>query len=62
MLDANKYAQYFPDESHQFATPGAARVPAQGVTASLLAALAQLEKEFKEILRAQQAEPIDPPE
>lgn len=68
MLDASKYAQYFPDESQQsdpVATPAAmARAAARTVapSPSLLAALSQLEREFTEILRAQQPEPTDPSE
>jgi hypothetical protein len=60
MLDASKYAQHFPDESHLAETPGTK--PAYDCTlvapsASLLAALVRLEREFKEILRTQQVEP-----
>jgi len=60
MLDASKYAQHFPDESHLAEIPGAkpvsdCRLPA--ASASLLAALVRLEREFAEILRTQQAEP-----
>ena len=60
MLDATKYAQFFPDESHLAETPDAK--PASGCRlvappASLLATLIRLEREFKEILRTQQAEP-----
>jgi hypothetical protein len=61
MLDASKYAQHFPDESQQAETPPADALPApQVVRPSLLAALYDLEREFREILlRAQQAEPTD---
>jgi hypothetical protein len=57
MLDASKYAQHFPDESQQSETSAA--TSASGLVApspALLAALHQLEKEFKEILLAQQPE------
>lgn len=65
MLDASKYAEYFPTESEPGATADAntASAPHTVVPSpSLLAALSQLEKEFREILRAQQAEPTDPSE
>jgi len=64
MLDASKYTQYFPDESRQSesaATP-AASPRTVAPSPSLLSALSQLEREFREILRAQQAEPNDPSE
>ena len=57
MLDSSKYAQHFPDESQENETPGTK--PASALVApspALLAALHQLEKEFKEILRTQQPE------
>jgi hypothetical protein len=55
MLDARNYAQHFPDE--QSATPEARPTSVQVTpTPALLAALYQLEKEFKEILRTQQPE------
>jgi len=60
MLDASKYAQYFPDESHLAETPGTKPVSdckLVAAPASLLAALVRLEREFQEILRAQQTEP-----
>jgi hypothetical protein len=65
MLDASKYTQHFPDESHLAEMPDAK--PASGCllvapSASLLAALVRLEREFKEILRTQQAEPTSRPE
>lgn len=50
MLDASKYAEHFPDESQRLETPDSAS--ASGLVApspALLAALRQLEKEFKEI-------------
>ncbi len=60
MLDASKYAQHFPDESHLAETPGTKPVSdckLVAPSASLLAALVRLEREFQEILRAQQTEP-----
>lgn len=65
MLDASKYAQHFPDESHLAAIPGTEPVsPCQLIAppASLLAALVRLEREFAEILRAQQTEPTSRPD
>ena len=60
MLDAGKYAQYFPDESQELVRPGEGRVSAQlAPSPALLAALSQLEREFKEILRSQQQEHAD---
>lgn len=59
MLDASKYAQHFPDESHLAEIPGAKPVAGCRLSAppaSLLAALVRLEREFAEILRAQQTE------
>jgi hypothetical protein len=57
MLDASKYAQHFPDESQPSATSEARGASATvAPTPALLAALYQLEREFKEILRAQQPE------
>lgn len=60
MLDASKYAQHFPDESHFAEIPGTKAVPSCPLVAppaSLLAALVRLEREFGEILRTQPAEP-----
>ena len=60
MLDASKYAQHFPDESHLAETPDAKPASACALvapSASLLAALIRLEREFAEILRGQQAAP-----
>ncbi len=57
MLDASKYAQHFPDESQRPETldaTSASRLVAP--SPALLAALSQLEKEFREILLAQQPE------
>ena len=66
MLDASKYAQHFPDEGHLAEIPGAKPVsecpPLVAPSASLLAALVRLEREFEEILRSQQAEPTTRPE
>jgi len=65
MLDASKYAQHFPDEGHLAEIPGAKPVSDCQLVAppaSLLAALVRLEREFEEILRAQQAEPTSRPE
>jgi hypothetical protein len=65
MLDASKYEEYFPAESEPAATADAKTASAPHTVApspSLLAALSQLEKEFKEILRAQESEPTDPSE
>ena len=61
MLDASKYAQHFIDESDRLATPAAGPAPGRMVTPtpSLLAALSQLEKEFREILRLQQVDPAE---
>jgi hypothetical protein len=61
MLDANKYAQHFPDESRQSGAPEAKPASAKPVaaTSTLLAALSQLEKEFRAILR-KQANTADP--
>jgi hypothetical protein len=63
MLDASKYAQHFPDESAPAEARPEEAVPApQIVRPSILAALSELEREFREILlRAQQAEHSDPP-
>jgi hypothetical protein len=58
MLDSSKYAQHFPDDGEESEAPGTG--PASVLVApspALLAALHQLEKEFKEILRTQQPEP-----
>ena len=65
MLDASKYAQHFPDESHLAEIPGTKPVSNCQLTAppaSLLAALVRLEREFAEILRTQQTEPTSGPE
>jgi hypothetical protein len=64
MLDAKKYAQHFPEESQQADLAATAPSVDHSVvpSPSLLAALSQLEREFREILRAQQAEPTGHPE
>lgn len=65
MLDASKYAEHFPTEIEPAATAQAKLASAPHTVApspSLLAALYQLEKEFSEILRAQQSESTDRPE
>jgi hypothetical protein len=61
MLDSSKYAEHFPDEGK----PSAAQEvkPASAAVApspALLAALYRLEREFSEILRAQQSEHTEP--
>jgi hypothetical protein len=58
MLDASKYAQHFPDEEHQSGAPET-KPASPKPRPSLLAALSQLEKEFREILRTQ-ADTADP--
>jgi hypothetical protein len=56
MLDAQKYAEHFPDESQ---SPGVQETERASVRKALtpspllLAALSQLEREFSDILRAQ---------
>ena len=63
MLDASKYAQHFPDESQPSETSDAASASRLvAPSPALLAALQQLEKEFKEILQAQQPEHSEPSE
>lgn len=65
MLDASKYTQHFPDEVHLAATPDAkpaADCRLAAPPASLLAALVRLEREFREILQAQRAEPTSRPD
>jgi hypothetical protein len=61
VLDADKYAQHFPDENHHSGALGVDPASANAAvpTHLLLAALARLEKEFSEILRTQ-ANPADP--
>jgi hypothetical protein len=56
MLDASKYAEHFPDEKHSFDIRDLSRVSNSQTmppTLLLLAALSRLEKEFSDILRAQ---------
>lgn len=66
MLDATKYGQHFPNENEKSEAPSvepAADIsPAPHIVRpSLLSALSELEKEFREILqRAQQSAPTDP--
>ena len=60
MLDASKYTQHFPDEGHLAETPDAKPMSDCRLVAppaSLLAALIRLEREFRDILQAQQTEP-----
>jgi len=60
MLDGIKYAQHFPDETRQPETPRAKPFSAPHVMRpSLLAALYELEREFRDILRAQRSEHTD---
>jgi hypothetical protein len=57
MLDASKYAEHFPDERQTMLSveaTEAATLAALPPPPGLLAALGRLEKEFSEILRAQQ--------
>jgi hypothetical protein len=63
MFDASKYAEHFPDEQQHTPSVQAAAAAALGgplPSPALLAALCRLEKEFSEILRAQQPEATDP--
>jgi hypothetical protein len=65
MLDASKYSEHFPDEKEKIETPPAQPAVADPaphiVRPSLLSALSELEKEFRDILlRAQQSAPTDP--
>ncbi len=56
MLDADKYAEHFPDEKQAFVvqdTKGVSTAPATSPSPLLLAALSRLEREFSDILRAQ---------
>jgi hypothetical protein len=56
MLDADKYTEHFPDESESFAVRDITSVcVSQAMIPSplLLAALSRLEREFSDILRAQ---------
>ncbi len=60
MLDAVKYTEFFPDEKQQTET-SSSKLSSSGypIRPSLLVALAQLEREFSEILRAQGVEQSD---
>jgi len=62
MLDASKYAEHFPEETAKSESAAAEPAPAPHIVRpSLLAALHDLEMEFREILaRAQQPDAIDP--
>ena len=63
MLDMSKYAEHFPDERQD--VPRAQTAAASATTdlsppsPALLTALSQLEKEFSEILQAQQPDATD---
>jgi hypothetical protein len=62
MLDADKYAEHFPDERPSFEAQDIKAVSAsQATTPSplLLAALSRLEREFSDILRAQNPVPTN---
>lgn len=63
MLDMSKYAEHFPDERQDVPsarTTAAAPQDALPPSPALLTALSQLEKEFSEILQAQQPDVINP--
>ena len=64
MLDMSKYAEHFPDERQDVAstqtTAACVRDALPPPSPALLTALSQLEKEFSEILQAQQPDVIDP--
>jgi hypothetical protein len=56
MLDASRYAEHFPDEKQTFEIQDIRSVSilrAMTPTPLLLAALSRLEREFSDILRAQ---------
>jgi hypothetical protein len=62
MFDASKYAEHFPDEQQnmpRLQATDAATLGGPLPSPALLAALCRLEKEFSEILRAQQPEATD---
>jgi len=61
MLDMSKYAEHFPDERQDVpsAQTATATQDATPPSPALLTALSQLEKEFSEILRAQQPDATD---
>jgi hypothetical protein len=57
MFDASKYAEHFPDERRDMPSAqamSAAMLDGLPPPPALLAALGRLEREFSEILRAQQ--------
>jgi hypothetical protein len=58
MFDAHKYAEHFPDERQDTLSAQATSATTRDALPSpvLLAALRRLEREFSEILRAQQPE------
>lgn len=63
MLDMSKYAEHFPDERQDVPSAQTAAASAQDalpLSPALLTALSQLEKEFSEILQAQQPDVTDP--
>jgi len=62
MLDMSKYAEHFPDERQDVPsvqTAAASAPDALPPSPALLTALSQLEKEFTEILQAQQPDATD---
>lgn len=64
MLDASKYAEHFPDERQTFELRDTKRaaIPRTAIpspSALLLAALSRLEREFGDILRAQNSGRVD---
>jgi hypothetical protein len=62
MLDMSKYAEHFPDERQDVPSAQTSVVSGQELlppSPALLTALSQLEKEFSEILRAQQPDATD---
>ena len=62
MLDANTYAEHFPDEKSSFEVQDTKRVSISRLTPPsplLLAALSRLEKEFSDILQAQNPVPTN---
>ena len=63
MLDMSKYAAHFPDERGDVPSVQTAAASPQDAlppSPALLTALSQLEKEFSEILQAQQPDVTDP--
>jgi hypothetical protein len=60
MLDADKYAEHFPDERPSFSVQDTKCVSVSEATTPsplLLAALSRLEREFSDILQAQNPVP-----